>query len=89
VTTAPGRTRSRRFTKAGRLLVVAVTVAALAACSGGSPLPELPGRTAAVTLSDSTDPVVVSGTSPADVTTGLSAALFQSSPAAVLADPSA
>ena len=89
MTTAPGRTRSRRLTKAGRLLVVAVTVAALAACSGGSPLPELPGRTAAVTLSDSTDPVVVSGTSPADVTTGLSAALFQSSPAAVLADPSA
>ncbi|WP_432557647.1 hypothetical protein [Granulicoccus sp. GXG6511] len=87
--TSPRDSRVKHST-AGRLLALVLTIGALGACSSGSsPLPELPGRSAKVALVDSSESVVVTGNSPAEVTAALSAALFESAPAAVLADPSA
>lgn len=74
------------FASPARALAIVVTTGLIAACSSpSSPPPEPPPAV----VSEAADSLIITGTSPEDVTARTSAALFASSPAAVLVDATA
>lgn len=85
MTPFPGRQVRSAGASVGRLCAIALVVV-LAACS--APFSSPPGPIP-VALHDTDEWAVVTGTSPEEVTTRTSAALFRTSPAAVLVDSSA